>query len=68
MRGYYTHGTCIHWNCNRGFDSSNSDCKNFKDHIHTKLQGLMYFVKSGGLETRGMNCPKCEKKSKSFGV
>ena len=33
-----------------------------------EVAGVDKFCKKCGLETRGMNCPKCEKKSKSFGV
>jgi hypothetical protein len=33
-----------------------------------EVAGIDEFCKKCGLETRGMNCPKCEKKSKSFGI
>jgi hypothetical protein len=33
-----------------------------------EVAGIDTFCKKCGLETRGMNCPKYEKKSKSFGV
>ena len=33
-----------------------------------EVAGIDVYCKRCGLETRGMNCPKCEKKSKSFGV
>ena len=33
-----------------------------------EVAGIDAFCKKCGLETRGMNCPKCEKKSKSFGI
>ena len=33
-----------------------------------EVAGVDKFCKKCGLETRGMNCPKCEKKSESFGV
>jgi len=33
-----------------------------------EVAGINVFCKKCGLETRGMDCPKCEKKSKSFGV
>jgi len=33
-----------------------------------EVAGIDVYCKKCGLETRGLNCPKCEKKSKSFGV
>lgn len=33
-----------------------------------EVAGIDGYCKKCGLETRGLNCPKCEKKSKSFGV
>lgn len=33
-----------------------------------EIAGINIFCEKCGLKTRGMNCPKCEKKSKSFGV
>jgi len=33
-----------------------------------EVAGIDAFCKKCGRETRGMNCTKCEKKSKSFGV
>lgn len=33
-----------------------------------EVAGIDVFCKKCGLETKGMDCPKCEKKSKSFGV
>ncbi len=33
-----------------------------------EVAGIDAYCKKCGLETRGLNCPKCEKKSKSFGV
>lgn len=33
-----------------------------------EVAGIDVFCKKCGLETGGGNCPKCEKKSKSFGV
>ena len=33
-----------------------------------EVAGIDEYCKKCGLETRGMNCPKCEKKSKSFGI
>ena len=33
-----------------------------------EVAGINKFCKKCGLETRGMNCPKCGKKSKSFGI
>jgi len=33
-----------------------------------EVAGVDVYCKKCGLETRGLNCPKCEKKSKSFGV
>jgi len=32
------------------------------------VAGIDAYCKKCGLETRGLNCPKCEKKSQSFGV
>jgi len=33
-----------------------------------EIVGIDVYCKKCGLETKGMNCPKCEKKSQSFGV
>jgi len=33
-----------------------------------EVAGIDMYCKKCGLETKGMNCPKCEKKSQSFGV
>jgi hypothetical protein len=33
-----------------------------------EVAGIDVYCKRCGLETKGLNCPKCEKKSKSFGV
>lgn len=33
-----------------------------------EVAGIDTYCKKCGLETKGLNCPKCEKKSKSFGV
>ena len=33
-----------------------------------EVAGIDVYCKRCGLEKRGLNCPKCEKKSKSFGV
>lgn len=33
-----------------------------------EVAGIDRYCKKCGLETKGLNCPKCEKKSKSFGV
>lgn len=33
-----------------------------------EVAGIDVFCKKCGFETRGMDCPKCEKKSKSFGI
>jgi len=33
-----------------------------------EVAGVDKFCKKCGLETRGMSCPKCERKSESFGV
>ncbi|HEY5735074.1 MAG TPA: hypothetical protein VIS47_00795 [Nitrosopumilus sp.] len=32
------------------------------------VAGIDVYCRKCGLETRGLNCPKCEKKSNSFGV
>ena len=61
------YGTCIHWNCNRGFDSSNFDCENCRTSPR-EIAGIEDYCKKCGMETKGLNCPKCEKNSQSFGV
>jgi len=33
-----------------------------------EVVGIDVYCKKCGLETKGLNCPKCEKKSQSFGV
>jgi hypothetical protein len=33
-----------------------------------EVAGIDVYCKKCGLETRGLDCPKCEKKSRSFGV
>ena len=33
-----------------------------------EVAGIDVYCRKCGLETRGLNCPKCEKKAKSFGV
>ena len=33
-----------------------------------EVAGIDVYCKRCGLETKGLNCPKCERKSKSFGV
>ena len=33
-----------------------------------EVVGIDVYCKKCGIETKGLNCPKCEKKSKSFGV
>ena len=33
-----------------------------------EVAGIDEYCKKCGLETKGLNCPKCEKKSNSFGV
>ncbi len=33
-----------------------------------EIAGIDVYCKKCGLETRGLNCSKCGKKSKSFGV
>jgi hypothetical protein len=33
-----------------------------------EVAGIDVYCKRCGLETKGLNCPKCKKKSKSFGV
>ncbi|NNL59213.1 MAG: hypothetical protein HKP31_07130 [Nitrosopumilus sp.] len=33
-----------------------------------EVVGIDSFCKKCGTETRGLRCPKCEKKSQSFGV
>ena len=33
-----------------------------------EVAGIDVYCRKCGLETRGLQCPKCEKKSKSFGV
>ncbi|MFB5626095.1 MAG: hypothetical protein ACE5RQ_04905 [Nitrosopumilus sp.] len=33
-----------------------------------EVTGIDKYCKKCGMETKGWNCPKCEKKSQSFGV
>jgi len=33
-----------------------------------EVAGIDVYCKKCGLETKGLDCPKCEKKSNSFGV
>jgi hypothetical protein len=33
-----------------------------------EVAGIDKYCKKCGMETKGENCPKCEKKSQSFGV
>lgn len=33
-----------------------------------EVAGIDVYCRKCGLETRGLQCPKCEKESKSFGV
>lgn len=33
-----------------------------------EVAGIDAYCKKCGTETKGLNCPKCEKKSQSFGV
>jgi hypothetical protein len=33
-----------------------------------EVAGIDVYCRKCGIETRGLNCPKCEKKTKSFGV
>jgi len=34
----------------------------------SEVAGIDVYCRKCGLETRGLQCPKCEKESKSFGV
>ncbi len=33
-----------------------------------EVAGIDDYCKKCGMDTKGLNCPKCEKKSQSFGV
>lgn len=61
------YGTCIHWKCNRGLIVTILIVEIVKTSPR-EVAGIDVYCKKCGLETRGLNCPKCEKESKSFGV